>query len=120
MEVHDRERTKFELTHARWQRYGRLLKQYEGWASALRAEFGHDTVTFLEESNILDDGITDLEGVIGLLNGDDPEGEPHETSLVSQNETEIVARVIERKTGTAQSYRLLRSDVRRRPSTPAS
>ena len=108
MEVTDRERTKFELTHARWQRYGRLLKQYEGWASALRAEFGHDTVTFLEESNILDDGITDIEGVIGLLNGDDPEGEPHETSLVSQNETEIVARVIERKTGTAQSYRLLR------------
>ena len=113
MEVHDRERTKFELTHARWQRYGRLLKQYEGWASALRAEFGHDTVTFLEESNILDDGITDIEGVIGLLNGEDPEGEPHETSLVSQNETEIVARVIERKTGTAQSYRLLRRHVRR-------
>ena len=108
MEVCDRERTKFELTHARWQRYGRLLKQYEGWASALRAEFGHDTVTFLEESNILDDGITDIDGVIGLLNADDPEGEPHETSLVSQNETEIVARVIERKTGTAQSYRLLR------------
>jgi DNA gyrase subunit B len=108
MEVKDRGRTKFELTHARWQRYGRLLKQYEGWASALRAEFGHDTVIFLEESNILDDGITDIEGVIGLLKAEDPEGEPHETSLVSQNETEIVARVIERKTGTAQSYRLLR------------
>ncbi len=86
MEVHDRERQKFELTHARWQRYGRVLKQYEGWASALRAEFGHDTVTFLEESNILDDGITDIEGVIGLLNGEDPEGEPYETSLVSQSE----------------------------------
>ena len=109
MEVHDREGEKFELTHARWQRYGRLLKQYEGWASALRAEFGHDTVTFLEESNILDDGVTDLEGVIGLLNGPDPEGEPHETSLASESPTEIVARVIERQTGTAQSYRLLRS-----------
>ena len=46
--------------------------------------------------------------MIGLLNEEDPEGEPHETSLVSQSETEIVARVIERKTGTAQSYRLLR------------
>ncbi len=109
MEVHDREGAKFDLTHARWQRYGRLLKQYEGWASALRAEYGHDTVTFLEESNILDDGITDLEGLIGLLNGPDPEGEPHETSLASESPTEIVARVIERQTGTAQSYRLLRT-----------
>ena len=109
MEVHDREKAKFDLTHARWQRYGRLLKQYEGWASALRAEYGHDTVTFLEESNILDDGITDLEGLIGLLNGPDPEGEPHETSLASESPTEIVARVIERQTGTAQSYRLLRT-----------
>ena len=37
--------TSSSLTHARWQKYGRLLKQYEGWASALRAECGHDTVT---------------------------------------------------------------------------
>ena len=34
----------FKLTEARWQRYTRLLKQYEGWASALRAEHGHDVV----------------------------------------------------------------------------
>ncbi|MBN1528130.1 MAG: DNA topoisomerase (ATP-hydrolyzing) subunit B [Thermoleophilaceae bacterium] len=108
MEVRDRENNRFELTHARWQRYGRMLKQYEGWASALRAAFGHEVVTFLEESNILDDGITDLDGVIGLLNGEDPEGEPYATSLVSESETEVVARVIERKTGTAQSYRLKR------------
>ena len=50
------------LTHARWQKYGRLLKQYEGWASALRAEYGHDTITFLEESQILDEGATDADG----------------------------------------------------------
>ena len=34
----------FKLTEARWQRFARLLKQYEGWASALRAEHGHDVV----------------------------------------------------------------------------
>ena len=56
MEVTDRAGQDFKLTHARWQKYGRLLKRYEGWASALRAEFGHDTITFLEESQILDSG----------------------------------------------------------------
>ena len=34
----------------------RLLKQYEGWASSLRAEYGNELVTFLEESQILDAG----------------------------------------------------------------
>src|SRR5439155_15519462 len=43
MEVRDREGKQVKLTLARWQKYARLLKQYEGWASALRAEWGHDT-----------------------------------------------------------------------------
>jgi DNA gyrase subunit B len=109
MEVSDRAGKRFALTHPRWQKYGRLLKQYEGWASALRAEFGHDPITFLEESAILDAGLTDPEGVIALLQGGDPEGEPHETHLVSADPMEIVARVVERKTGTAATYRLRRA-----------
>ena len=108
MEVVDREGQAFSLTHARWQKYGRLLKQYEGWAAALRAEWGHDPITFLEESTILDEGAMDPEAVIALLQGEDPEGEPYETRLVSEDENAIVARVVERKTGTAQTYRLAR------------
>jgi DNA gyrase subunit B len=109
LEVTDRDRNEFSLTHARWQKYGRLLKQYEGWAAALRAEWGHDPITFLEESAILDEGATDPAAVIALLNADDPEGEPYDTELVSEDESEIVAKVIERKTGTAKTYRLARA-----------
>ena len=108
MEVTDRHGTAFSLTHARWQKYGRLLKQYEGWGAALRAEWGHDPITFLEESTILDEGAADPDAVIRILEGEDPEGEPYETRLVSQDEDEVVAHVIERKTGTAQTYRLAR------------
>jgi DNA gyrase subunit B len=50
-------RSPFKLTEARWQKYSRLLKQYEGWASALRAEYGHDSSTFLEESALLDEQV---------------------------------------------------------------
>jgi DNA gyrase subunit B len=109
MEVSDRRGKRFGLTHARWQKYGRLLKQYEGWAAALRAEFGHDPITFLEESSILDEGVTDPDAVIALLKGDDPEGEPYETELLSEDPMEIVARVVERKTGSAATYRLRRA-----------
>ncbi len=107
--VADREGREFSLTHARWQKYGRLLKQYEGWAAALRAEWGHDPITFLEESTILDEGAADSDAVIAILRGDDPESEPYETELLSQDETELVVRVVERKTGTAATYRLSRA-----------
>ncbi len=44
IEVFDRYNKPFKLTEARWQRFARLLKQYEGWASALRAAHGHGVV----------------------------------------------------------------------------
>ncbi len=109
MQLRDRGGADFSFTHARWQKYGRLLKQYEGWASALRAEYGNDTITFLEESNILDEGAIEPAAVIALLEGDDHEGEPHNTELVSQDATELVARVVEKQTGSAQTYRLSRA-----------
>ena len=108
MEVTSRGGDQFKLTHARWQKYGRLLKQYEGWASALRAEFGHETITFLEESQILDEGVSDAEAAIDLMRAEDPEGEPYETELISEDPVELVVRVVERKTGSAATHRLRR------------
>jgi DNA gyrase subunit B len=109
VEVKDREGKSFSLTHPRWQKSGRLLKQYEGWAAALRAEWGHDPIQFLEESALLDEGASDADAVVELLKGDDPEGEPYETKLVSEDASAIVAHVIERKTGTAKTYKLPRA-----------
>ncbi len=44
-----------KLTKGRWQSYIRRAKEYEGWGSSLQAEFGHDTVRFLEQSSLLDE-----------------------------------------------------------------
>jgi DNA gyrase subunit B len=109
LEVFDREGTKFKLTQARWQRFNIKLKQYEGWSSSLRAEYGHDTIAFLEESQILDSGATDTAAVIKVLQGGDPEGEPYETELLAQDDAdEITVRVIERATGSASTHHLRR------------
>ena len=108
MDVLDREGNAFRMTHSRWQRFNRLLKQYEGWASALRASYGHGTVTFLEESQILDEGVSDVDAVRSLIEREAPEGEPYETELLSEDENGLVIRVVERRTGSAASYRLVR------------
>jgi DNA gyrase subunit B len=108
IEVSGRGGSGFKMTHARWQKYGRLLKQYEGWASSLRAEFGHDTITFLEESQILAAGVMDADAVEEVLKADAPEGEPFETELLSADAEELVVRVVERLNGSAATYKLRR------------
>ena len=108
IDVVDRDRKPFKLTHPRWQKLVRLLKQYEGWASALQAAHGSEVITFLEESQILDEGAVDADAVAKLLRKKDPEGEPYETELLDDDPVELVVRVVERKTGSAFTHRLPR------------
>jgi DNA gyrase subunit B len=107
IQVFDRAASPFKLTQQRWQRFTRLLKEYEGWASALRAEHGHDTVTFLEEANILDEGLATVGKVIARLKKKSPKDEPYDTELLSENRDGLLkVKVIERKSGLATSHTL--------------
>jgi DNA gyrase subunit B len=108
-EVIDGEGEPFKLTESRWQRYCRLLKQYEGWASVLRAEYGHELVEFLETSQILDRQVTSKEELLELLGGDDPEANPFETEIVASEDGLIKVRSVERKSNLARTHRLRRT-----------
>ncbi len=99
----------FKLTHAKWQKLLRLVKQYEGWGSSLRAEYGHEAVTFLQQTHVIDEGVASPESLIALLKKKAPEGEPFDVELVSEGEGQIVVKSIERKTGSATTHRLSRS-----------
>jgi len=105
-EVFDRQGTRFKLTESRWQKYTRLLKQYEGWASSLRAEHGHGTVTFLEESQILDEGVASAQALQELVARPAADSDPYDTEIVSQDAAAVVVRAVERKTGFARAHRL--------------
>ena len=100
--VFDRDGTQFKLTEPRWQRFSRLLKQYDGWASTLRAEYTNDVVGFLEESGVLDEQISTVAAAIELIERDGIENAPYETSLVRQDEVTITVRAVEPKTGLAR------------------
>ena len=50
-----------KLTPSRWQSYIRRSKEYEGWGSSLQADYGHEVVRFLEESALLDEGVSSLD-----------------------------------------------------------
>jgi DNA gyrase subunit B len=108
-EVTDGRGESFRLTDARWQRYCRLLKQYEGWASALRAEHGHEMVQFLEESMILDNEVRTPEELIELIQREAPDTEPYVTELISAEDGLIRVKATERRTNLARTHRLRRS-----------
>jgi len=98
--------TQHKLTTARWQRFNRRFKEYEGWADSLQAEYGHDAVRFLYESQILDEGAATLAGVKKLLAAADPEGEPFDTEIVSESDEGVVVRAVHRRDGLALTYEL--------------
>jgi len=95
-----------KLTSSRWQAYIRRSKEYEGWGSSLQAEFGHEVVRFLEESNLLDEKVATLKAAATLLGKKAPEAELFDTEVLSATDDLLVVKAIERKTGLARTHRL--------------
>ncbi|HEX7059261.1 MAG TPA: DNA topoisomerase (ATP-hydrolyzing) subunit B [Solirubrobacterales bacterium] len=95
-----------KLTKSRWQAYSRRSKEYEGWGSSLQAEFGHETVRFLEESSLLDDEVATISGARKALSGTAKESEPFDTEVIEDGEDELVVKAIERRSGLARTHRL--------------
>jgi DNA gyrase subunit B len=95
-----------KLTKSRWQSYVRRSKEYEGWASSLQAEFGHELVRFLEESQLLDEEVATIAGARKVLKAKTPEAEPYETEIVKDSSDELTVKAIHRKSGLARTHRL--------------
>ena len=106
MEVTDASGEAHKLTTTRWQRFNRRLKEHEGWADSLQADFGHELIRFLGESEILDRGVTSLAEVKDVLNGDAGEVEPFDTEIVSESGGEILVRAVHRRDGLAKAFEL--------------
>src|SRR3984885_12321542 len=109
IDVFDRHGTQFKLTEARWQRFSRLLKQYEGWALSLRGRYGHGVVQFLEESSLLGEQVMTGEAAIELLGRAGLVGETYATELIDHDDGEIRVKAVEAKTGFALTHRIKRS-----------
>jgi DNA gyrase subunit B len=106
IQVFDRYGKQFKLTEARWQRFSRLLKQYEGWSLSLRGHHGHDVVQFLEESSLLGEQVMTPEAAVELLSRAGLDGETHATEMVSEEADEIRVKATEAKTGFALTHRI--------------
>ena len=108
-EVFDRHGSQFKLTEARWQRFSRLLKQYQGWCSSLRAAHGNEVVEFLEESSLLAEQALGADAAIELLERAGLDGDTHATELVAADPLELRIRAVEASSGFARMHTIKRS-----------
>ena len=97
-----------KLTASRWQSYIRRSKEYEGWGSSLQADYGHEVVRFLEESNLLDEQAATLSAAKALLEADSADTEPFDTQVMSTTDDLLVVKAIEKKSGLARTHKLPR------------
>ena len=107
LEVHDAGGKEMKLTDARWQRLSRLLRQYEGWSSSLRAAHGGEVVRFLDDAQILEAELQGVDAVLEMLKSPEANGS-FAGELISEDGDDLVIRLSERTTGFARTLRLPR------------
>ncbi len=111
LEILDRSGRAFKLTEARWKRFSRLLKQYEGWAAALRGAHGQSVVAFMQQARLLEEQITDVASLMRHLSAQEGNGDGHayQLKLLEEGPDEIVVKTLEAKTGLATTHHVRRS-----------
>ncbi len=94
------------LTSRRWQDFNRHFKAVEGWSSTLRAEFGHETIDFISDAQLLQQGVKTMAAAVKAFKARDPKEAPYETKLLEQKKTGLVVKGIHRRSGLARDHKL--------------
>ena len=100
------------LTKRRWQDFNRHFKAVEGWSSTLRAEFGHETIDFISDAQLVGSGIKTMAAAAKLFKARDPKDAAYETKLLDQKTTGLVVKGIHRRSGLADRAQAAQDAVR--------
>ncbi|HEX5248950.1 MAG TPA: DNA topoisomerase (ATP-hydrolyzing) subunit B [Gaiellales bacterium] len=103
VEVADRTGEPSRLTEARLQRLQRTVKEYEGWASKLREQFGNTAVSYAKDHRLIEHDITSVEELERYFAEQVPDEELHRVEVVGREEGGLRVRIIEKATGAAQT-----------------
>jgi DNA gyrase subunit B len=100
LRVEDRGGEEVKLTETRWARFTRALKEYEGWASKLRADFPRAAADLVIQHGLVESEAATAEDVGRELAA--PADDAYEFEVVQGDDSEIRVRVVERATGAAR------------------
>ncbi|MEW6581384.1 MAG: DNA topoisomerase (ATP-hydrolyzing) subunit B [Actinomycetota bacterium] len=91
------------LTLARYHRYARALREHDGWAAALRAGFGSDTVAFLQEHRLVEAQPDDLAALAEAVAAATTATSTLTVEAVDRDAEAVRARSVRARTGEART-----------------
>jgi DNA gyrase subunit B len=95
-----------KLGKRRWQDFNRQLKAYEGWASTVRAELGHEAIEFIAQSRLLQDGVKTMAAAQKLFKAKDPAGRRFTTKLEKASKDSLVVKAADARSGLTRTHQL--------------
>jgi DNA gyrase subunit B len=101
VEVTDRNGEQARLTEARLQRLQRAVKEYEGWASKLKEQFGPTEVGYVKDHRLVEHTIETVADLETYMRTQVPDEEPHRVEVTGVDDDGLRVRIIEKTTGAA-------------------
>jgi DNA gyrase subunit B len=102
MDITDRSGQSVRLTEARLQRFQRTLKEYEGWGSKLKEQFGAVAVTYVKDHRLVERPIDSLDALEAYFAEEVPDEEPHRAEVLARREDSLVVKISEKATGASR------------------
>ncbi len=96
---------KLNLSQAKYQRFQRLYKEYEGWDTKLRALYGHGAVDYIRSQTLLEKDIKDFAAFSKFLKTKEAAAKFDRLEVTAEDrETGIISlKVTDKRTGVAHS-----------------
>jgi DNA gyrase subunit B len=101
VEVTDRDGEQPRLTETRLQRLQRAVKEYEGWASKLKEQFGPTEVGYVKDHRLVEHSIETVADLETYMRTQVPDEEPHRVEVTGVDDEGVRVRIIEKSTGAA-------------------
>ena len=83
VEVTDRNGEQIRLTESRLQRLQRAVKEYEGWGSKLKEQFGPTAVDYVKDHRLVEHAIETVADLETYMRTQVPDEEPHRVEVTS-------------------------------------
>jgi DNA gyrase subunit B len=95
------------FTETRHQRFAGALREYDGWAARLRAEFGSPAVDYVKDHRLIEEPIENLDQLVSYFATGVPGDEPHTVEVVARHDDSddpsLLLKVTEKRTGAVQA-----------------
>jgi DNA gyrase subunit B len=108
--VEDRYGADPRFSEAKYQRLLAALREYDGWAARLRAEFGPAAVDYVKDHRLIEEPISSIDEAESYFRSGVPEDEPHTAEVLLRHDEgedrSLLVKITEKRTGAVSTVPL--------------